>query len=212
MASRRVLVLGATGGTGQQVVSQALSNGHQVTAFVRHPEKVAARHDALRVIAGALEDAGALVGAMRDQDVVISALGRGQSFNPEGLMARCVPVILSAMTQAGARRLIFTSAFGVGEAVRGLPFLPRLFARTLLRGIYADKAISEAAIRASALDWTIVQPSALTNRPATGRYRSGEHLDLSGLPSISRADVAAFILSLLDDPSSVKKTLVVTRQ
>ncbi|HET7040086.1 MAG TPA: NAD(P)-binding oxidoreductase, partial [Gemmatimonadales bacterium] len=197
----RVLVLGATGGIGRQVVIQALERGHEVTAFVRKPAGLPSKYQGLRLVTGSLpEDAAALDAAMPGQEAVISALGRGASFKSLNLMQRAVPVVLSAMRRHGVRRLIVTSAFGVGDTLPYAPFLPRLFVRTLLRDIYADKAAGEALVRQSDLDWTIVHPTGLTDRPFTGKYRAAERLDLRGFPTIGRADVAYFLLAQLADP------------
>ena len=203
------MILGATGATGQHLVSQALQQGHAVTAFVRDPERLTSKHDRLRVVTGTVEDPAALDGAIRGQDVVISALGRGQSFKSHGLIAKSVPLVVAAMERQGVRRLVFMSAFGVGETWRDVPAMPRLFMRTLLRDIYTDKTVGESILRRSQLDWTIVQPVGLTNGPHTGRYRVGERLDLRGFPAISRADVADFILTQLGPETNVRKTLLV---
>ncbi len=205
----RILVVGATGGTGREVVLQALAAGHDVTALARTATRLAIEHPKLRTIDGALpQDAALLSNAMAGQDVVISALGRGQSFASHHLIEQSVPAVLTAMRAHGVRRLIFTSAIGVGDAVRDIPFLPALFARTLLRGIYADKIIGERMIRESGLDWTIAQPAGLTNGTRTGRYQAAERLTLSGVPKIPRADVAHFLLAQIEDRSNVGKTLV----
>ena len=81
--------------------------------------------------------------------------------------------------------------------------------RFLLKDIYADKIAGEALIRRSDLDWTLVQPPQLTNGPLTRKYRVGEHLELRGIPRISRADVAHFILSQLDDTTYVRKAALI---
>ena len=96
----------------------------------------------------------------------------------------------------------------MGAAVADVPFLPALFARTLLRGIYADKVIGERLVRDSGLDWTIAQPAALTDGPLTARYRVGERLEMRGVPKISRADVAHFLLAQVNDTGALGKTLV----
>ena len=114
------------------------------------------------------------------------------------------------MRRHGVRRLVFTSAFGVGDTRRHIPLVPRLFAGTLLREIYADKAAAEALVRQSDLDWTIVHPTGLADRPLAGRYRAGERLDLRGFPTIGRADLAHFLLSKLDDPTYVRKVVTVS--
>ncbi len=205
----KLLILGATGGTGKQFVAQALEAGHSVTAFVRSPDKISSRHDRLRLIKGDVLDGGvALAEAMRGQDAVVSALGRGLSFKSEHLIQRSVPPILSAMQSQGIQRLVFTSAIGVGETVHHVPLFPRLMARFPLRNIYADKAIGDDLIRRSALAWTLVQPAMLTDGPLTRTYRSGERLEMRGIPKISKADVAHFILTELDNERYVRKTVL----
>lgn len=208
----KLLILGATGGTGRSTLKEAKALGHDVTVFVRERTKLSAEEQAgTRVVTGTLpEDEPVLAEAMRGQNAVISALGRGLSFTPEGLMKRSVPVILRTMGQAGVRRLIFTSAFGIGETWRDTPLLPRLFARTLLRGIYADKTLGEALIRQSDLEWTIVHPTKLTDGPRKGTWRSGERLPLPALPKISRGDAGAFLVSQLNDTSYIRKTVLVS--
>ena len=206
--AKKVLIVGATGGTGRSLVEQALTAGHSVTAFVRNPEKVGRHHERLRVVAGdAASGAPSLSQAMRGQDAVISALGRGQSFKADSLIQRSVPHLLAAMQEHGVRRLVFTSALGVAETVQQVPLMMRVFARLLLRDIYADKAAGEALIRRSGLEWTIVHPAGLTNGPLTGTYRAGERLALRGFPTISRADTAHFLLSQLDDRSYIGKVV-----
>jgi putative NADH-flavin reductase len=187
----KLLIFGATGGTGRQIVFQAREAGHDVTAFDRH--------------AGV-----SFAEAMKGQDAVISAIGRGKSFKANALIATIVPDILAAMKTAGVRRLIFMSALGVGASFEDSPLLPRIFFRTLLRGIYADKLIGDELIRRSEFDWTIIQPSVLTDGPLTGNYRFGEHVALKGMPSISRADTAQFILRQLADTTFVRKTAIIS--
>ena len=210
MAVRRVLVLGATGGTGRHVVEQAAAMELAVTALVRIPGKLTVTGPALRVVVGDIRsDSPAVRSAFAGQDAVISALGVGQSFASHGLMAAAVPLIVAAMREHGVRRLVVMSAFGVGPTWQDTPLLPRLFGKTLLRDIYADKAAGEAVIKASGLDWTIVYPAGLTNGPATGRVRIGERLKLSGFPRVSRANVAAVLLRQLDDRTFVGKGILV---
>jgi putative NADH-flavin reductase len=210
MAVKRVLVLGATGGTGRHVVEQAAARGLEVTALVRTPGRLPLTLPALRVVVGDIRtDSPAVRSAFAGQDAVISALGVGRSFASHGLMAGAVPLIVAAMREHDVRRLVVMSAFGVGPTWQDTPLLPRLFAKTLLRDIYDDKAASEAVIKASGLDWTIVYPAGLTNGPATGTVRVGERLKLSGFPRVSRANVAAVLLQQLDDTTFVGKGILV---
>jgi len=206
----KLLVLGGTGGTGRQVVTQALDTGHDVTVLARERSRVSVQHERLRVVDGDVRNAAALGEAARGQDAVISAIGRGQSFKSENLIAHSVPGIIDAMRATGVRRLIFTSALGVGETYRDSPLLPRIFFRTLLRGIYADKLVGDRMIRDSGLDWTIVQPVVLTDGPLTRHYRVGEHLRLSGVNKVSRADTAHFIVDRINDRSTFGRTLILS--
>jgi putative NADH-flavin reductase len=204
----KLLVLGATGKTGRHVVTQALGAGHDVTILVRDQSRADVRHERLRVMDGDVKNNAALGEAMRGQDAVISALGRGLSFNSQHLIAQSVPGILVTMRAQGIKRLMFTSAMGVGENFRDAPVIPKLFFLTLLRGVYADKAVGEQMIRNSSLDWTILQPVQLNDGPLTKTYRVGERLPLSAMPQISRADTAHFILDRLNDSATFGKTLV----
>jgi putative NADH-flavin reductase len=203
---KRLLVLGASGGTGQQVVAQALDQGHEVTAFVRDPEKLRTRHERLHVTVGdMIEGTGPLEQAMKGQDAVISALGRGQVLKSDHLIQRSVPRMLAAMESARVARLIFTSAIGVGNAFSEAPLFSKFVIRVILRHIYADKLMGEALIEKSDRDWTIVQPAGLTNGPLTQRYRAGDHLTHRSFATVSRADLAHFLLSQLDDRTYVRK-------
>jgi uncharacterized protein YbjT (DUF2867 family) len=206
----RILVLGATGGTGRHVVDQALQQGHLVSVLARDPQRLAAVPSGLRIFTGdATSDGPALGAAMDDQDVVISALGRGKSFKSNALLAQSMQRVVRAMKVGGVRRLIVTSAFGVGDTYRDAPFLPRVFIRTLLRDVYRDKEAGEVHVRGSDLDWTLVYPTGLSDRPFTGRWRAGERLALRGFPLVSRADVAAFLLSQIDDTDYVRKGVLI---
>ena len=208
--SKNILVLGATGGTGREVMSQALAAGHNVTVLVRDVRQVPPAADRLQVVHGDVTSEGpTLSDVVLGQDAVISTLGVGKSFTPNGLMAQSAPLIVHAMTRHHVTRLIHTSAFGVGATYSQLPLFPRLFIRTLLRHVYRDKAIGDACIQGCDLDWTIVYPAGLTDGPKTGEFRSGEKLTLRGFPTISRADVASFLLAQIADRTYVRKSVLI---
>lgn len=206
---RRILILGATGATGRHLLSKALEAGLDVTVFARDPTRVP---NTPRIVKGDVTTKSpALAEAVRGQDAVISVLGRGNSLTSGELFTTSMPLIVRAMDGERVRRLVVTSAFGVGATHADLPLLPRIFVATLLRDLYADKTRGEEAIHQSLLDWTIVYPTGLSNAPATGRYRVGEHLPLRGFPTIPRADVADFLLRQLDDSTYIRKGVMISR-
>jgi putative NADH-flavin reductase len=206
-----ILVFGATGPTGQQIVRQALNRSHRVVAFVRQRDGLPIKDDHLTLVVGdTTQDESQVAEAMRGQEVVVSALGRRNSFRSDHLISRSMRTILPAMVRAGVRRLILVSALGVGDSHRGAPLIPRIMYRVLLRDIFADKNTAEEDVRSSGLEWTIVYPVLLTNGPLTGRYRVGEQLALHGLPKISRADLAHFILSEVESPAFVRKVAAIS--
>ena len=207
----KLLVLGATGGTGLEVLRQGLAQGHDIAAFVRDPAKLQLADARLQVVAGTLPgDAAALEAALAGRDAVICSLGVRNAFKSGGLIEGAMRVLVPAMARAGVRRLLLLSANGVGETHRRSPLLPRILYRLLLSDIFADKAAGEAIVRASGLEWTIAYPTLLTNGPRTGRYRAGETLELSGMPKIARADVADFLLRELAAREFVRKGVVLS--
>jgi uncharacterized protein YbjT (DUF2867 family) len=114
------------------------------------------------------------------------------------------------MEGQGVRRLLFLSAFGVGDTAPHAPWSLRIMIRLMLADIFADKAIAEEAVRHSALDWTILAPVMLTNGPATGRYRLGEQLEIRGFARMARTDVASAVLACIDDSNSLRKRCIVS--
>ncbi|MGW6277003.1 NAD(P)-dependent oxidoreductase [Kribbella sp. NPDC055071] len=210
----RIIVFGATGTTGREVVRQALEAGHQVTAFVRDAARLDLRHPRLEVITGEVtDDQAAVTAAVKGQDAVVSALGTEQTVRgtrSPGLMARAIPVIVEAMTSTGVDRLVFLSAFGVGDSLREAPLLLRIMYRLFLGRVFADKAEGERLLRDSALDWTLIYPILLTNGPQTGVYRPDTHLTPRRPWRISRADVAEFMLDQLHDRTYSHSVAIIT--
>ena len=211
LATRKLLILGATGATGRHVVAMALERGIDVTVLVRQSEKLGTLTQRLRVLTGSVpDDPAAVAAAVAGQDAVISTLGVGTSLRSGGLIQRSMHVVVDAMRQLGVRRLIVTSAYGVGVTRRDVPPLPRVLMKLLFRDLYDDKAAGEEVVRHSGLDWTLVYPVTLTNGPQTRRYRTGERLKLRGMPRISRADVAHFLVGLVDDTALIGKGVLVS--
>jgi putative NADH-flavin reductase len=210
----KIIVFGATGKTGRQVVQQALDAGHDVTAFVRDPARLQLDDPRLRVAAGQVTVGQAAVTAAIDgHDAVISALGSSQTLRgmrSPMIMSQATPVIIQAMTETGVDRLVFLSSLGVGDSYAQAPPVLKLIYKLFLGPVYADKAAGERLLRDSSLNWTLVYPVLLTNGPHTGSYRSGEFLELTGMPRISRADVADFLVSQLSSPAYKRAFAVVS--
>jgi putative NADH-flavin reductase len=192
--SMRLLILGATGGIGRALVDQALARGHQVTAFVRAPEKLGAPRDGLRAVQGDPRDAHALATALAGHDAVLSALGPPGP-GPTRIHRDAARSTVAAMHAAGVRRLLVVSAAVLFPG--GGPVVALLRA-TLLRNIFEDCGEMERIVTASGLNWTIVRPPRLTNGPRTGAYRTAEDRWPRGGASISRADVADCMLAALE--------------
>jgi len=198
-----ILVLGAAGKTGRQVVARALAAGQTVTAFVRDPEKLE-RADAL-VAVGDARSVDDLRNALRGQDGVISTLG---SMNAgQKLIERSTEALLEAMAGAGVKRVVMLSSFAASPTYRARGVMK--LAAVAMKGAVADKTAGEALLRRSAADWTIVYATRLNDGPRTGGYRTVEGA-LTDVGTISRADLADALLSTLADPTSVRQSRVLT--
>ncbi len=205
----RLLVFGATGGTGRALLDQGLAQGNEVTAFVRNPAALAARAG-LTIVAGDVTDAAAVSRAVAGQEAVLSALGpRGGGY---GVLPGGVQNIVTAMRQAGVRRLIHVSSFGVGDSLAQMGWAARQIVVPLfLRKALDEKAIEEGIIRASDLDWVIARPGGLEDGPRTGVYRCiTDPRAKVGQPRIARADVADFMLQNLVDERFVRRAVGLT--
>ncbi|HEV2842034.1 MAG TPA: SDR family oxidoreductase [Chthoniobacterales bacterium] len=201
----RVLVVGATGGTGRQLVQQALDQGHQVTAFVRDPSKLQIEHTNLRVVKGDVLDYASVESAMRGQSAVLSALGHKRFFYPNKIQSDGMRHILRAMKTCDVPRLICETALGIGNSVGRLGLPHTFFILPLILPFYMwDKLRQEELIIASDRDWVIVRPGVLTNGEAQGNYRHGPKVGSYFWPvRIRRADVADFMLKQLTDDAYV---------
>jgi putative NADH-flavin reductase len=192
----KLLVIGATGGTGRCVVEHALRAGHEVTAFARTPQKVTIQHERLRVAQGDVLQADAVLRAMQGQQAVICALGPSAGTAPGTIISDGSRNIIQAMKQERVRRLVFESGIMVGEG-RGLSainrFLLAIF-RNLNRALYEDKVRAEKLVRESGVDWVIVRPPKLKHMPGRGNYRVGQALNINLPAGLAHADVADFMV------------------
>jgi putative NADH-flavin reductase len=201
----KILVLGATGGVGREIVRQGLEHGHEITAFVRARGRLEALDGRLTVIEGDLLNSGQLERVMAGQDVVASGFGPRVpiSKNDSHLLEHFASALTSAMLQAGVKRVVAVSvAFLFKDSIIPPAYLAgRLFFPDLV----ADASEMEHVFANSALDWTIIRPPRLTDKPYTGVYRLREdHLPRFGF-TISRADVADVVLKCAENHASSRK-------
>lgn len=207
---QKILVLGATGGTGRLIVREALARGHEVTALVRSPGKAADL--GARLIAGSVTDEAALREAVRGQDAVVSSLGTALSpFREVTLLSAATQALVAAMKAEHVSRLVAITGIGAGDSRGHGGFLyDRLILPLLLRNVYADKDRQEAIVRDSGLDWVLVRPSMLNDKPARGAVRA--LTDLSGFHggTIARADVASFVLDQASDRNWLHRAPLIT--
>ncbi|MCX4845990.1 NAD(P)-dependent oxidoreductase [Streptomyces sp. NBC_00893] len=204
----RITVFGATGGVGQEIVRQALAAGHEVTTVVRDPARLPVPLSDVQVhTAARMDDPEALREAVAGRDAVLSALGsRGRKAG--GVAERLTGSVLAAMEAEGVRRLLVVSAAPVDPRPADDPPVDRLVRKVvgaILKEVYADLTLMEAALARSATDWTSVRPPKLTDGPLTGKYRTAVGGTVRSGRTISRADVAHAMLALIDDPASVKQ-------
>jgi putative NADH-flavin reductase len=206
----RLVILGATGGTGLEVVRQAVQRGHSVTAFVRSPERLKQFLGRINIKQGDLLNHPELEEAIHGHDAVLSAFGPRVPVSKAdaNLLERFAVSLTAAMPAAGVRRVIVESvAFLFKDSIVPPAYLlGRLFfSRTV-----ADASAMERIFANSELDWTMVRPPELTDKPYSGRYRVREgHLPRFGL-KISRADVADLMIKLAETQGSIRKVVGVS--
>jgi len=205
----KVLVFGATGGTGRALVEQALEQGHTVTAFARNPRKIKIVHERLTVAEGNVLDFDAVDRAVQSHDAVLSALGHKRWLIRTTILSRGTKNIITAMEKHGVKRFVCETSLGVGDSVGRLGLLYTLFIIPFITFFYFwDKARQERLIRESTLDWVIVRPAQLTNGKKRGVYRHGAKIgSYLFTQRISRADVADFMLRQLNDDSCLRQAV-----
>lgn len=216
----KITIFAATGGIGRHAVEQAVSAGHDVTAVARRPSGLPG---AVRTVTADLRaaDAATLQAAVHGADAVLSGLGPRTKADT-GITSVGTAAIVAALTATGVRRFVIVSAAPIGTVPspsRPAPprhdpgdgfFMRHLLshvARTMFRTGYTDLALMEDMLRDSELDWTVVRPPRLTDKPLTGRYRTAIDRNVRGGLTIARADVAHLMLDLVDRPESIRHTV-----
>ncbi len=196
----KLFLLGATGGIGRHFVRLALERGHDVTAFARSPEKAGPPHPRLHAVRGDLFSAGPMAEALRGHDAVVS------TFGPTTLRASTQRrgfgrALASALREGGVDRVQVISS---GLLFPGLGLVPRLLKATLFRVMLPDMAAMEAEVMQDDLDWTVVRPPRLTDRPATQPCRAADGRLPTGMYA-AREGVARFLLEEAEAPRHRKQ-------
>lgn len=207
----RIAVFGAAGRTGREVVEAALAAGHQVIAVVRDPDAAGPWPADVRVVAADVHDQASVTVAVRGADAVVSTLG-GRPRQPTTVHSHGATTIGTAMREAGIDRFVCLSAgaLDLGPHVPlGQRLVSRAVVRVFFRDSYADMARMEAQLRTSDLRWTAVRVPGLTSKPATGNYRAAP-APLPRPSTIPRADLAAYLLSILDDVATVGQVVEIS--
>lgn len=196
-----VLIIGGTGGTGRQLLSQALERGYQVTALVRDPKRVNIEHKNLSIVQGDVLDPASVDAAVKGQDAIVSALGHKRFFYPTRNLSKGTTNILNSMDKHDVRKFVCQTSLGIGDSSGKMGVYYTLFTIPLILPFYFwDKTRQERAIAASKTDWVIVRPGLLNNSSGRGKYRHGRAVgNLLSTVRVSRADVATFILDQLDE-------------
>ena len=196
----RVLVLGATGGIGKFLLEFATARGHEVTAFVRSPQKIALKSERLRVVPGDLLHAEQLAQVLLGQDVVLSAFGPA-TLRRVTTRGEFGTALVTAMERSGVRRavvvssgLLFEEQNAIGKLLRG----------TLFRNLLPDMTAMEATLEKDGLEWTIVRPPRLTHGPLTKSYSVADGRLPKGM-TVSRACVADFMIKEAERPAHVRQ-------
>ena len=203
----KILLLGATGATGTHLVAQALARGHDVTALVRDARKLPARAG-LSVIEGLPTAPADLARALAGVDAVLCTLGPRDKGDP--ICPATASALVPAMGEHAVRRLIWLSASGVGDSREPINAASFVFGRIIiplmLAKPYASHARAEEILRASTLDWTVLRPLELTEKPTGKAVAVATTPDARlGSLKIARADLARFMLDELDQPAWVRQ-------
>ncbi len=206
----KLVIFGATGKTGRQLMLQALQRGHTITAVARRPAAVDIHHERLQVVPGSFDDQAAIEAAIRGHDAVLSAVGAPQNRQPTTVHTDSARSICAAMTAVGVQRLICVTSGGTNpHHDPNLPFIFEQVFKRIYANIYRDQQVMEQIVMSSATDWTIVRPAGLTDDPATGRCRIAEGYALAGGSRTPRADVAAFMLQQVDTRAYLRKAVAI---
>jgi putative NADH-flavin reductase len=203
----KLVVFGAGGGTGNQIVEQALTAGHEVTAFAHHPSNVTTRHERLDIAHGDVLEPSTVEEPVSGTDVVVSALG-SHGRGPTTVYSEEVGNIMQAMQETDVGRLVCISSDGLDADHPNVPFYQRFVTKhivqRLYRHVFADMTRMEEQLSQSNLEWTVIRAPMLTDGPRTSQYRATVNESIPRPEKISRADLADYIVPHLADAATYR--------
>ena len=205
-----ILVIGANGGIGKQVVELALEAGHNVTAMLRNPAKLVMTHNNLQIIKGDVMRQETFEDHIEGKDAIISALGTNTLTKPTILYSEGNKNLLKAMKKKGVRRAFFISASAL-EISPVLPsyvrFVEKYIVQKILKHMYDDLRLMERLIKESDTNWTIMRPPRLTDKPATAEYRFASNWCGKICLRMPRADLAHFMINNIANEATYQATI-----
>lgn len=199
-------IIGGSQGTGAMLAEQALAAGYGVTVVSRSGKGPAGA----RIVTGSATDPRVVTDALTGATAVAITVG-GAKGNPEQ-RTEVTRTVVEAMDAAGIHRVLVQSSLGAGDSMKQLPALLRPLMKVVLAKPLADHNTQEAAAQASGLDWTIVRPAGLKDGDGSGTWATLTTEDKGTLKgTVQRADVAAYMLSILEDPKTFKKAFGISK-
>ena len=203
----RVVVMGGSRGIGLETAKALLERGHDVIAFSRGATNLQLDHPKLTRVSGDATNADDIRAAVKDSDAVVQALGVPVNLKlltgPIDLFSSATRSLVPVMEDMNIKRLIAVTGFGAGDSKAAISCLQKVPFNIVFGQAYRDKSAQEALIKDSTLDWTIVRPGVLTNQRLKRPYRIRKQPSEWRNGVISRAAVADYIASAIDDPATI---------
>lgn len=208
----KLYIIGGTGKTGRQIIKQSLEQGHLVTALVRNPNKLKIDHPNLVIIKGNVLAPESFEDSIKGHDAVLSALGHKQFIIKTNILSEGTKNVIRAMNRNNVKRFICITSLGINDSVFKLGLYYSLFTIPFIVFFYfLDKSKQEKIIMSSDLDWTIIRPGQLTDGKKRSKYKHGPNVGHYILTkTISRADVAGFMLKQLHEPTYLRRIAGIT--
>lgn len=206
-----ITIIGASAGLGLETVKRALERNHNVTTLSR--TKVELEHDSnINSIIGSALNKEDIIKAIQNSDAIIVALGTRKNMKATRLFSDFGKLILEIQSETKSSiPHIFVTGFGVGDSKKYAGLFVKFFIRYFLKDVYADKNKMEEIVLKSQMNWIIVRPGRLLDKPRTEKYRIETKLYRGmNLGGISRADLADFLVKQAENPTEIKKFVYIS--